>query len=133
MSAARMYGHTESIAITNEIFFTLVMNSRNDLNESNFDNNYNSNGYRNNHDSNKNNCNDSNMINLKNDTILIHIKLTSTSSLCDMTIRSQSNQIREYIKNSIINIIMTIFVFLKRASIFFFTFFLLHTKIFIAQ
>ena len=48
------------------------------------------------------------MINNKNslnDTILIHIKLTPTSSLCDMTIRSQSNQICEYIKNSIITII----------------------------
>ena len=99
MNAARMYGHTESIAMTNENIFTLMINNRNDLNESNFDNNYNSNGYCNNHDSNKNNDNNSNMINLKNDTVLVHIKLTPSSSLCDMTIRSQSNQIREYIKN----------------------------------
>ena len=61
----------------------------------------------NNHDctKNNNNNNNSNMINSINDTILIHIKLTHTSSLCDMTIRSQSNQICEYIKNSIIIII----------------------------
>ena len=46
------------------------------------------------------------MINSITDTILIHMKLTPTSSLCDMTIRSQSNQICEYVKNSIINTIM---------------------------
>ena len=51
MNAARMYGHTESIAMTNENIFTLMINNRNDLNESNFDNDYNSNGYCNNHDS----------------------------------------------------------------------------------
>ena len=42
------------------------------------------------------------MINSKNDTFLYHIILTPTSSSCDMTIRSQSNQICEYIKNSTI-------------------------------
>ena len=60
----------------------------------------------NNHDCTKNNNNNnSNMINSINDTILIHIKLSPTSSLCDMTIRSQSNQICEYVKNSMITII----------------------------
>ena len=66
MNGARMYGHTESITMTNEAMFTSMINNKN---------------------------------------ILIHIKLTPTSSLCDMTIRSQSNQICEYIKNSIITII----------------------------
>ena len=71
MNGARMYGHTESVTMTNEAIFTSIINNKNSL----------------------------------NDTILIHIKLTPTSSLCDMTIRSQSNQICEYIKNSIITII----------------------------
>ena len=71
MNGARMYGHTESVTMTNEAIFTSIINNKNSL----------------------------------NDTIFIHIKLTPTSSLCDMTIRSQSNQICEYIKNSIITII----------------------------
>ena len=71
MNGARMYGHTESVTMTNEAIFTSIINNKNSL----------------------------------NDTILIHMKLTPTSSLFDMTIRSQSNQICEYIKNSIITII----------------------------
>ena len=59
----------------------------------------------NNHDCTKKNNNNSNMINSITDTILIHIKLTHTSSLCDMTIRSQSNQI-----TIIINIFGTIMI-----------------------
>ena len=109
MNGARMYGHTESIAMTNEAIFTSIINNKNSLNHNyNSTKNNNGNGYGNNHDSTKNhnNTNDNNnMINSKNDTLLIHIKLTPTSSLCDMTIRSQSNQICEYIKISIITII----------------------------
>ena len=51
------------------------------------------------------------MINSKNDSILLHIKLTPTSSLCDMTIRSQSNQIFEYIKHSNIAMITYLWPF----------------------
>ena len=71
MNGARMYGHTESVTMTNEAIFTSIIHNKNSL----------------------------------NDTILIHIKLTPTSSLFDMTIRSQSNQICRYFKNSIITII----------------------------
>ena len=88
MNAARMYGHTGSIAMTDEAIFTII-NDRNNLNDCNF----NSNGYRNNHDSTKNNDN-SNMINSKNDTFLIHIKLRPTLLSYDITSVSDHCQIK---------------------------------------